>query len=110
MEQLVGLEKDYAEFTKRGLPVVAISPEPVALIGRAQKYAKTKGGFPFPMLASKDHRIFRAYRAWDDFEDFALHAVAIVDGQQRLRWLDVSYEPFMNLKFVAEEAERLLKH
>jgi hypothetical protein len=39
----------------------------------------------------------------------ALSAVAIVDGQQRLRWLDVSYEPFMNLKFVAEEAERLLK-
>ena len=109
MEQLVGLEKDYAEFTKRGLPVVAVSPEPVALVGRAQKYAKTKGGFPFPMLASKDQSIFRAYRAWDDFEDFALHAVAIVDGQQRLRWLDVSYEPFMNLKFVAEEAERLLK-
>lgn len=107
MEQLNAVEGAIGEFQKRNLPVVALSPEPLALVGKAQKYAKTKGGFPFPLLAA-DKETFRAYRAWDDFEDLSLHAMAIVDGQGRLRWLDVSYEPFMDVKFVAQEAERLL--
>ena len=107
MEQLNAVEAAMSEFQKRNLPVVALSPEPMALVGKAHKYAKTKGGFPFPLLAA-DKEVFRSYRAWDDFEDVSLHAMAVVDGQGRLRWLDVSYEPFMDVKFVAQEAERLL--
>ena len=109
MEQLNIMEKDIGEFQKRGLPVLAFSPEPHGIVERAQKYAKTKGGFPFPLLAARDKEVFRAFRSWDDFEDLPLHAIAIVDGQGRLRWLDVSFEPFMDVKFVAQEAERLLK-
>jgi peroxiredoxin len=109
MEQLNAMEGAISEFKKRGFPVVALSPEPVALVGKAAAFSKNKQGFPFPIIAAKDRGIFRAFRAWDDFEDVPLHAVAVVDGQGRLRWLDVSYEPFMELKFVAEEAERLLK-
>lgn len=107
MEQLNAVEAAMAEFQKRNLPVVALSPEPLALVGKAHKFAKTKGGFPFPLLAA-DKETFRAYRAWDDFEDVSLHAMAVVDAQGKLRWLDVSYEPFMDVKFVAQEAERLL--
>jgi peroxiredoxin/tetratricopeptide (TPR) repeat protein len=108
MEQLNVMEASYHEFKKRNLPVVAISPEPVGLVGGASKFAKTKGGFPFPVLSARDKDIFRSFRAWDDFEDVPLHAIAVIDAQGRLRWLDVSYEPFMEAKFVAEEAERLL--
>ncbi|MBL9117983.1 MAG: redoxin domain-containing protein [Verrucomicrobiaceae bacterium] len=109
MEQLNAMENAYEEFKKRNLPLVALSPEPVGLVGNAGKFAKNKTGFPFPILAARDKEVFRAFRAWDDFEDVPLHAVAIIDAQGKLRWLDVSYEPFMNAKFVAEEAERLLQ-
>jgi peroxiredoxin len=107
MEQLNAVESALAEFQKRKLPVVALSPEPLSQVGKAHRFSKTKGGFPFPLLAA-EQEVFRAYRAWDDFEDVSLHAVALVDGQGKLRWLDVSYEPFMDAKFVAQEAERLL--
>ena len=51
---------------------------------------------------------FRRYRAYDDFEDMPLHGTFLVDGSGRVRWQDVSYEPFMDWEFLLEEAQRLL--
>jgi hypothetical protein len=52
--------------------------------------------------------VFKAYRAHDDFEKVALHGTFLVDGDGLVRWHDVSYEPFMDPKFVIKEARRLL--
>ncbi len=108
MEQLKAFEGMAGNFKNMGINMVAISPDSPKDLPTAQKYAKTKAGFPFPLVSAKDIEVFRAYRAYDDFEKFPLHAVALVDEHQRLRWIDVGYQPFMDAKFVVEEARRLL--
>ena len=108
MEQLQAFEKVAEDYKKQGIEIVAISPDSVKDAPLANKYAKTKGGFPFKLVSAKGDETFRAYRAYDDFEQFPLHVVAIVDGKQRLRWIDVGYKPFMEAKFTLEEAKRLL--
>ena len=107
MEQLRTFEPLASEFTKQGINLVALSPDSVEELPKANKWSKTKGGFPFT-LVSTDVATFRHYRAHDDFEQFPLHAVALIDAQQRLRWLDVSYQPFQDVKFLIEESKRLL--
>jgi len=107
MEQLRAFEPLAAEFTKQGINIVALSPDSVEDLPKANKWSKTKGGFPMK-LVSADVATFRNYRAHDDFEQFPLHAVALVDAQQRLRWLDVSYQPFQDVKFLIDESKRLL--
>jgi len=51
---------------------------------------------------------FKAYRAFDDFENQALHGTFIIDERGLVRWQDISFEPFMDGKFVLKEAQRLL--
>ena len=45
---------------------------------------------------------------YDDFEKAALHGTFVVDRQGRIRWQDISYEPFMDTDFMRKEAQRLL--
>ena len=45
---------------------------------------------------------------FDDFEDQPLHGTFLIDAQGRMRWHDISYEPFMDPQFVLDEAKRLL--
>jgi hypothetical protein len=52
--------------------------------------------------------VFKAYRAFDDFEKQPLHGTYLIDGEGRVRWHDISYEPFNNPDFVLKEAARLL--
>jgi peroxiredoxin len=108
MEQLRTFEGLAADFKKQGIEIIALSPDSGAEAPRANKWAQTKGGFSFTLVSAPNIETFRAYRAYDDFEKFPMHAVALVDGLQRLRWLDVTYKPFMDAKFILEESRRLL--
>jgi peroxiredoxin len=108
MQQLQTFETVAEDFKKQGIEIIAISPDSVEEAPLANKFAKTKGGFPFKLVSAKGIETFQAYRAYDDFEKLPLHVVAIVDAKQQLRWLDVGYKPFMEAKFTLEEAKRLL--
>jgi hypothetical protein len=37
-----------------------------------------------------------------------LHGTFLIDGKGRVRWQEISYEPFMDAKFLLEESKRLL--
>ena len=77
--------------------------------GYASCWGAYEGGkFPFPLLANAELEVFKAYRAYDDFEERPLHGVFLIDGEGLVRWCDVSFEPFMDAKFVLGEARRLL--
>jgi peroxiredoxin len=108
MEQLRTFAEVAGEFTKQGINILAISPDSPEEAPRANKWAKDKAGFPFKLISAADLAAFHAYRAYDDFEKFPMHAIALVDGRQRLRWLDVTYKPFMDAKFLIQESKRLL--
>ncbi len=101
------------QFREAGIELVAISTDsPEKLQNTVAQYkAETDTGtsFPFPLAADENLNVFKAYRAFDDFENLPLHGTFLIDGAGLVRWQDISYEPFMEAEFLLEEAQRLLK-
>ena len=61
-----------------------------------------------PLLADGDTKVFKTFRCWDDFENQPLHGTFLIDKDNRVRWQDISYEPFTNADFLLKESQRLL--
>lgn len=101
MEQVNAFAAEAEGFRKAGFELVAISLDP-------QDEVKKMKPFPFPILANPDLKTFKSWRAFDDFEDMALHGTFLVDTTGKLRWMDTGFAPFTNAKFVLTEAQRLL--
>jgi len=80
----------------------------VAGLRKTAEKAKQDEGFPFPLVSDESLKTFQAYRAYDDFEHMALHGTFLVDGDGNVRWQDISYEPFTDMKFLVSESRRLL--
>ncbi len=108
MEQVNAFAKVAPEFEKAGLSITAVTSEPMSLAGRLVEQMSDKKLPPFPVLCDPSREAFKAFRAHDDFEEEPLHAAAVIDAKGRLRWLDVSWEPFTDTKFLLAEARRLL--
>jgi hypothetical protein len=53
--------------------------------------------------------VFRAYRAFDDFEGKPLHGTFLIDGAGCVLWQDIGAEPFGDPDFLLGEARRLLE-
>ncbi len=95
---------------KAGFHLAAISSDSADDLKFSQStYAEGGKDFPFLLLADPDLKAFRAYNAYDDFEDEPLHAVYVLDANGRMLWRDIGAEPFMKLDFLLEEAQRLVK-
>jgi peroxiredoxin/tetratricopeptide (TPR) repeat protein len=95
-------------FAKIGVPIVAVSTDSAAGVAETLPLGKDQGGFSFPILSDEQHTAFRAFEAFDDFENKPLHGTYLIDAQGKIRWQHISYEPFMLPEFLLEEAERLL--
>lgn len=109
VEQLNALAPRADDFRAAGVEIVAVSPDDADELVATQKLAVMEGGFPFPLASDAGLAGFRAFRAYDDFEDAALHGTFLVDGAGRLRWHDIGPEPFMAIEFLLQEAKRLLR-
>jgi peroxiredoxin len=94
------------EFRDVGLEIVAISTDTQPTLVRANDDLEIP--IPFPLVSDSELTIFRAYRCYDDFEKQTLHGTFLIDGQGRIRWQDISYEPFMDADFILKESVRLL--
>ena len=66
------------------------------------------GGMPFPLVSDQKLKVFHSYRVYDDFESTPLHGTFLIDSEGKVRWQDISYEPFMEPKFLLRESLRLL--
>lgn len=109
LEQLAAFAPAAKEFQAAGVGLLAISADSQAALGKTVEKARVNGGFPFPLVADRARDIFRAYRAFDGFEDVPLHGVFLVDGDGQIRWQDISHEPFTDVKFLLAEAKRQLQ-
>ena len=106
-EQLQAFAPKMESFLSAGIDLVAISTDDEA--GLKLSLANYDGGeLPIPLLSNSELDVFKAYRAYDDFEKQPLHGTFLIDGQGLVRWQDISYEPFMDPDFVLSEAQRLL--
>lgn len=108
VEQIRAFAKVADGFASAGIHLQCLSPQPPVLASRLLLQSETPGSLPFPILCDPDRAAFKAFRVFDDFENEPLHGVVLIDGSGRLRWIDVSYQPFMDHTFLLEECKRLL--
>lgn len=108
IEQLVAFAPEAEAFKKAGIALVAVSTDTVEGLNFTVEKAKYNGGFPIPLLSDSSLKAFKAFRAHDDFEQQPLHGTFLIDGEGRIRWQDISFQPFMETKFLLTEAQRLL--
>ena len=109
MEQLNAIAGVADQLKAANISVAAISLEKPADVAKANEKSKAKGGFPFPLLSDEKLSVFKTYRAYDDFEKMPLHALALIDASNHIRWIDIGFDPFTEAKFLVEECQRLLK-
>lgn len=107
VEQLKALVPLAGQFAQAGVQIVAISTDASSDLNKALERAGVEH-FPFPLAADPQCAVFRAWRAFDDFENVPLHGTFLVDGQGRVRWQDISYQPFTEFEFLLAETRRLL--
>ena len=96
------------EFTAEQISIVAVSTDTAAGLGETFTRVAEKDAFPFPIVADPGLTAFKAYRAFDDFENIPLHGTYLLDAAGLIRWQDISYRPFRDGKWLLGEAKRLL--
>ena len=106
IEQIHKFSPLYDDYKKAGIDVVAISTETVEELNEGLKnYGEA---INIPLLSNGDKHIFKQFRCWDDFEDQPLHGTFLIDHRGKVRWQDISYEPFNDAEFLLKESKRLL--
>ena len=107
MEQLHAFAPKHAEFAKAGIEMIAISTEDQDQLATGiENFDKS---LPIPLFADPKGEVFKAFGCWDDFEDQPLHGTFLIDSRGRVRWQDISFEPFMDVQFSLRESQRLLQ-
>ena len=108
MEQLNAFSPAAAHFADAGIEIVAVSLDTVDGLKQTFQDGDGENPFPFPLVSDPAQDGFKAFRAYDEFEEAPLHGTFLVDGEGKVRWQDVSYEPFMHAEWLLEECQRLL--
>ena len=108
VEQLHEFAPMLDDFEEEGIAMVAISTESTAGLAEAITSFSKDGVFPIPLAANPSLDVFKRYRVYDDFEQMPLHGTFLIDGRGMIRWQDISYEPFLDPKFLLAESKRLL--
>ncbi len=108
VEQIQKFVPEVARFADAGIGLTAISTEPSDVLQGGLEKLSPHERVPFPLAADPELNVFKAYRAYDDFEKLPLHGVFLVDAAGLVRWHDISHEPFTDVQFLLEESRRLL--
>lgn len=108
MEQLNGFAPLAAAYEAAGIEIVAVSTDTMDGLKQTFQAGDGENPFPFPLVSDEKQSGFKAFRAYDEFEELPLHGTFLVDGQGKIRWQDVSYEPFMHGEWLLGECQRLL--
>jgi peroxiredoxin len=92
-KQLNSFTQKAKEFADAGIDLVAIGTDSPDQIKKALADYKEEGGFPFPLLSDAKRDVFKAYRCVD-FDNQPLHGTFLIDATSRIRWRNISDEPF----------------
>ncbi len=111
VEQITAFSKAAVDFDNAGIQLVAVTLEPTQVAGKIREKLSLKKDqpLPFPILCDSSLEAFKKVRAYDDFEKETLHATLLIDPSNKLRWLDISWQPFTDANFALAESKRLLQ-
>ena len=103
VEQLFEVKKHAKAFEEKDTVLLAISADP------PEKNASNNlAGLPFTILSdSPDHANAIRFHSYDEFEDMELHSTNFIDRKGRMRWARTGGDPFMNMKFLLGEIDRI---
>tara|TARA_R110002072_G_scaffold145460_1_gene291892 strand:- start:12984 stop:15347 length:2364 start_codon:yes stop_codon:yes gene_type:complete len=105
-EQLQKFAPAAQKYADAGIQLIGISTDSQKDL--KQSIDNYKGGMPFPLVSDEKLDVFKAWRAFDDFEQAPLHGTFLVDKAGLVRWQDIGHEPFMDPEFLLKESKRLL--
>jgi peroxiredoxin len=105
LKKFAPLAEQYAE---AGITLLAVSIETPEDLALSLTNFNESGEFPITLLSDHGLDTFKAYRAYDDFEERALHGTFLIDASGMVRWQDISFEPFSDAEFLLGESKRLL--
>ena len=105
-EQLAAFSPRLKDFQDTGIDIIAISTDNTE--GLIESVNDNSVEMKIPLIPNEDLSVFKKFRAYDDFEKQPLHGTFLIDGKGKIRWQDISYEPFMDHNFLLIEAKRLL--
>ena len=108
IQQLGTFAPETDRFRQAGIDLIAISTDDVEGLRETVQQNKTSTPFPFPLVSDASLKVFKQYRAYDDFEQQPLHGTFLIDRQGLVRWQDISYEPFTQVDLLLRESQRLL--
>ncbi|MFK7822439.1 MAG: peroxiredoxin family protein [Planctomycetaceae bacterium] len=110
VEQLNELRPRYKDFKEAGIEIIAIGSDSVNDVKAAMldSVEVDDPHTPFEILCDPKHDVFKQFHCWDEFSDEPLHGTFLIDTKGRIRWRDISEEPFMETDFLLEESQRLL--
>lgn len=109
LEQLRAFAPMAEQYRKAGIEIVAVgTDDPAGLRETVGLSEDSKEPLPFPLRSDVSMEAFKAFRAYDDFEKLPLHGTYLIDREGRIRWQEISYEPFMKPGWLLEECRRLL--
>jgi peroxiredoxin/tetratricopeptide (TPR) repeat protein len=108
VEQLQAFAPFLKKFDELGVPMVAISTEDREKLAASLKVVGKGESFPIGLASDSTLTLFKQYGVYDDFEKMPLHGTFLIDSAGKVRWRDVSYQPFTNPQFLLDEATRLL--
>ena len=102
VKELAALAKKTDDFAELDATIIGVSADAPADLAKpeALKDAKVR------LLSDADHASARAFHAWDDFDDQAVHATLLIDRQGRVRWKHVGSEPFADADLLLDELRR----
>ena len=108
VEQLQAFGPFKQKFDALDIPVIAISTEDKDTLRDSLKVLEKGEKFTIPLASDSTLTHFKQFGVHDDFEKMPLHGTFLIDPAGKVRWRDVSFQPFTNPQFVLEEAKRLL--
>lgn len=108
VEQLHAFSPRAAQFQQAGIQLMAISSEDVETLQQGLA-AYDSEPLHIPIHADPQLTAFKAYRCFDDFEQQPLHGTFLLDPRGRVLWQDIGYEPFLDVDFIFQESQRLLR-
>jgi len=108
IEQLQAIAPQAEEFAADGIRIVAVGTDTAAKAAESLAALDEGDRFPFPLLADPGLATFKSWRCYDDFEEMPLHGTFLLDAAGRVRWQDISFEPFTEIEWLLGESRRLL--
>lgn len=106
MQQLQTFGKEIEALKALNVEVVAISTDDLEAT-KALKANADEVKFPMPLLADPSLGLFKAYQAFNDFEDEPLHGTYLIDAEGNVRYQRISSDPFLDVDFIKKEAARV---